>query len=58
MPAMPQTTPCSAKIQMRVRSTLTPASRDASGLPPMASVLLPKTVRLSTKPKTQKQHGQ
>jgi len=54
MPAMPQTRPCSAKIQMRMLTTLTPASREASGLPPIASVFLPKTVRLSTKPKRMK----
>ncbi len=53
MPATAQMKPWRVKIQIRTRSTLTPASREASGLPPIASVLRrPNTVRFSTKPNT------
>ncbi len=50
IPAIAQMKPCGVKIQIRIVATLTPASREASGLPPIASVFLPKMVRFSTKP--------
>ncbi|KWV84723.1 hypothetical protein PFLmoz3_05761 [Pseudomonas fluorescens] len=40
-PASAPIRPCTAKIRILVRSTFTPASSAASGLPPMAMVLRP-----------------
>ena len=40
-PARAPIRPCTAKIRILVRSTFTPASSAASGLPPMAMVLRP-----------------
>ncbi|MNH32128.1 hypothetical protein D3C79_925480 [compost metagenome] len=55
MPAMEAISPVMVKMMILVRTTLTPARRAASSLPPMARVLRPKVVLLSSRPKSTKQ---